>query len=393
MMKLALMIVAAILVGVAVGAGVADLRMRQVPWAGRPVSSPPAAPGVELPDAGEPTPRVAVDREEYDFGTMELGREADHDFIFRNVGRAPLVLRAGPTTCRCTVSEVKNSKLLPGESFKVTVHWKARDVSDEYRQRVQIYTNDPDRPVVALVLTGEVTVALRADPSELDISHVSKDEPASGEVRLLCSRPERLEILDWKLSDPDLARFFQVTLAPLTAADWSDEAHVRSGVLLKVAVKPGLPPGTFRQTILLRTNLKSMPSFSVDVKGTVEGDVTVAGAGWNPTLQVVDFGFVNRRAGAQRQLMLLARGPQAKEVEFKLLRKEPELLQVSLGKTTPIGTGKITQTPLVIQIPSGSPPLNYLGSDQGKLSQITIQTNLPSMPQLRISARFLIQEE
>ena len=99
------------------------------------------------------------------------GAEGEHEFVFKNVGDAPLVLTAGPTTCRCTVSEVNNNKLLPGESFKVKVHWKGREVADDYRQTVQIYTNDPGRPTVELAVVGEVAVAVRADPSELVFSH------------------------------------------------------------------------------------------------------------------------------------------------------------------------------------------------------------------------------
>ena len=212
-------------------------------------------------------------------------------------------------------------------------------------------------------------------------------------MRLLCSRPERLEIRDFRLADQELAQFFEVSLRPLSAAELRGQKAVHSGVLLTVTVKPGLPQGAFRQTILLRTNLKSAPSFSLDVEGTVGGDITVAGEGWNAAVGLVNFGFVSRRTGAQRRLILVAHGPHAKEVQFKLLRKEPDLLQVKLEKTTPIGEGTATQTPLVIQIPKGSPLTNCLGSDQGKLGQIILDTNLSRMPQVRISARFLIEEE
>ena len=157
----------------------------------------------------------------------------------------PLVLTAGPTTCRCTVSEVSDNKLLPGESFKVTVHWRGREVTSDYRQTVQINTNDPDRPVAKLSVVGEVAVLLAADPSELVFSDLSQDEPASGEVRLLCREPQRLEILDYKFSDRDWAKFFEVSLRPLSAAELRGQKDVQSGVLLKITVKPGLPRGHF----------------------------------------------------------------------------------------------------------------------------------------------------
>jgi hypothetical protein len=392
-MKLSLAIFLAILAGVAVGMGTAFWRIRQVPWNGQAAESSPRSRIPKAPDLGQPVPKVVVDQEQYEFGTVDYGSEMGHDFTFTNAGQAPLVLTAGPTSCRCTVSKVSGDKLLPGESFKVTVHWKTREMSNDYRQTVQVYTNDPLRPVVKLSIIGEVSVALRADPAELVFSQISQDERASGEVRLLCGRRQELKIRECRFSDQALAKFFQVSWERLPEAELRDRKGVHSGVLLKVTVKPGLPQGAFRQTILLRTNLKSTPSFSVDVQGTVEGDVTVAGEGWNPTLRLVDFGFVNGRIGAQRRLILVAHGPHAKEVEFKLLQKEPELLQVKLGSTTPIGNGAATQTPLIIQIPKGSPPINSLGSDQGKFGEIILGTNLSKTPTVRILARFLIEEE
>ncbi len=392
-MRLSLAIFLAILVGVAVGTGTAFWRMRQVPWNGQPVESSPGSAIPEAPGPGEPAPKVVVDQEEYDFGTMDYGSEMGHDFKFTNAGQAPLVLTAGPTSCRCTVSKVNGDKLLPGQSFKVTVHWKARDLSNHYRQTVQIYTNDPLRPVVKLSIVGEVSVALRAEPAELIFSQLSQDEPASGEVRLLCNRRQPLKILEHRLSDQALAKFFQVSWEPLSEAELRDQKGVHSGALLKVTVKPGLPQGAFRQTILLVTNLKSMPSLSVDIEGSVGSDVTVAGEGWDATSGVVNLGFINSQTGVRRRLVLVAHGPHGKEVKYSIVRREPELLQVKLGSTTPIGNGTSTQTPLIIQIPKGSPPVNCLGSDQGKFGEITLGTNLPRTPKLRILARFLIEEE
>jgi hypothetical protein len=162
---------------------------------------------------------------------------------------------------------------------------------------------------------------------------------------------------------------------------------------MKITVKPGLPQGAFRQTIVLSTNLPSTPSISVDLEGTVGGDVTVAGEGWEASRGILSFGFVSSRTGAQRRLVLVARGPHGKEVKFKPVQIEPSFLRVELGKTTPIGDGTATQTPLLIQISKGSPPINCFGSDQGKLGQIVLETNNPRMPQLRIPVRFLVEEQ
>src|SRR5262245_54569687 len=50
---------------------------------------------------------------EFDFGTQNPNSTARHDFTIRNTGTAPLKLRVGSTTCKCTVSDVKDKVVAP----------------------------------------------------------------------------------------------------------------------------------------------------------------------------------------------------------------------------------------------------------------------------------------
>jgi hypothetical protein len=244
-----------------------------------------------------------------------------------------------------------------------------------------------------LAVSGQVVIAVWADPSELVFGQLSSDESAVARTQLLCSQSRPLEIPDYKLSDQNLEKFFQVTLKPLTKAELPVRRDVESGVLLTVAVKPGLPRGEFQQTIVLRTNLPSAPSLSVSVKGTVGGEITVAGEGWNAELGILTLGIVSSKIGAQRRLILVAHGPQCREVKFKPVRVDPDLLKVAVGETSSIASGAISQTPLWIRIAPGSRPANRLGSDQGELGQIVLETNHPRMPRMRILVRFVIEGE
>ena len=231
-------------------------------------------------------------------------------------------------------------------------------------------------------MSGQVVVAVWADPSELVFGQLSGDKPAVARTQLLCSRSHALEILDYKLSDQNLEKFFQVTLKPLAKVELPVCSDVQSGVLLTVAVKPGLPQGEFQQTILLRTNLPSAPALSVSVKGAVGGEITVVGEGWNAELGILTLGIVGSKSGAQRRLILVAHGPQCREVKFKPVRVDPDLLKATVGETLSIAGGAISQTPLLIRIPPGSRPANHLGSDQGELGQIVLETNHPHMPRV-----------
>ncbi len=390
-MRVFLAIILAVAVGAALGTGLAVWRIRQAPWIGVPVNQGQTASVAPTKSASN-SPRVVVDEEEYDFGVMDSNGEMSHAFHMTNVGGSPLSLTKGPTTCRCTVSEIKDEHLNPGQSTTVALTWKGRGLRGQYRQTATIYTTDPSHPEVKLLVVGRVAAAVWADPNELVLSRISHTEPVAGEVRLYCGLAERLKIVDYHFSDAALAKLFSVSVEPLPAG-FHLPADARSGLLLKIAIGAGLPPGPLKQTLSLTTNLKSVPPLSLDIQGTVGSEISVAGEGWNQDLGIVSFGIVSSQAGAQRRLMLIAHGPHAKGVKFKPVEIDPDFLQVKVGETTPIGATDATQTPLIVQIPKGCRPLNRVGSEQAKLAKIVFETNYPGTPRFTVYIRFLIEGE
>ena len=390
-MKTTLIIVVACLVGLAAGSGAAVYRMQSNRWNGEGADRvrPAAAPE---PDLG--LARASVDAEEYKFGVMDAGDERSHDFIFTNKGTGPLTLTAGSTSCRCTVATLDADAIEPGKSTKVTLKWRSKGVLGIYKQTARVLTNDPGRPEITLTIVGEITMAVRSDPEELIFSSLFQGGGSHGEVRLWCNLPgPALAILDYKLSDQATAKYIDVSYEPISAEALKAEKEAKSGVLIRVTVKPGLPSGPFQQTILIRTNLESAAAITVPIRGTVASEITVAGPGWDTDSGFLNLGAVSSRSGAQRRLLLIVRGSQSKEVKFKPVRMIPDFLHVTLGKTTPIGDGTATQTPLFIEIPVGSPTANHLGSEQGKLGRIILETGLTRVPQFRVPVRFAIEEE
>lgn len=340
-------------------------------------------------------PKVVLDSEAYDFGVMDEASEGSHDFLFTNEGTAPLTLDQGETTCGCTVSALEKSTIQPGESGKVTVTWRLKDKMGGFQQGVTITTNDPNWPQVGLSITGRVTTAVRAVPSELVLSRVTAGSTASGSVRLYGYLPKRLEITGQKCSDPSIEDYFHVSWEPMDEADVRKEPDATNGYLAKVTVEPGLPPGPFRQTISFQTNLEENPVINVEVKGSIGSHISVVGPGWNEETGVVNIGTVTSRQGAERTLLLVARGEHHKEVQFKLAEVAPEWLEVdgeALGQTSEVSGGTASQAVLKFRIPPGTVPSNHLGSQQGKLGRITIETNDPVVPRMIVYLRFAVVE-
>src|SRR6476620_4482600 len=116
-------IVVAALIGVLAGGAVAYVEVRNDPDALDKLADERAA-NEKLGD--KEVPRIVVDQAHYDFGSMQRGTSKSHEFVIRNVGNAPLKIRNGGTTCKCTLSKVEDESIPPGGSTMVKLEWTAK---------------------------------------------------------------------------------------------------------------------------------------------------------------------------------------------------------------------------------------------------------------------------
>jgi len=379
-MRTCLAIILTTIVGTAAGLGMALLRIAWVPW--------------EKEAAPAETAKVVVDQTQFNFGDMDFDATGSHDFVFSNAGTVPLELALGAKSCQCTDASIEHAQVAPGDSTKVTMQWKPKETAGPYRQTATIRTNDRARPEVTLTVSGRINVPLRAVPAELSFGGVSADEGAAGEVRLLCYLAKPLEILGYTFSDKALGEHFALKFEPLPAAQLREEPAARSGKLMTVTVKPGLPHGQFHPRILIRTNLDSATAIDVPIRLTVLSDIDIVGPRdvWDPQTRVLSFGTVRSEEGRQRRLWLRVRGPYRQQVQLKSVVDLPDMLKVTLGDPQPINEGAVFRIPLIIEVPKGTSHTTHLGGEQGSFGEITIETNHPKLPKLSIHASFRVEE-
>ena len=92
----------------------------------------------------------------YDFGMIDPHGTASHQFAIHNKGAAPLALKMGTTTCKCTAGKLGSSLLQPGEQTTVELTWNAGYKVDTYEQSAFLLTNDPTSPQIELKVKGEI---------------------------------------------------------------------------------------------------------------------------------------------------------------------------------------------------------------------------------------------
>ncbi|HEX4144485.1 MAG TPA: DUF1573 domain-containing protein [Pirellulales bacterium] len=335
-----------------------------------------------------PPPKVVVEADEYDFGSVAYDQTVEHAFRFTNRGESPLQLEAGGTTCvKCTISRLPDDPIAPGESADVIVEYHATAAEFDFRQSATILTNDPKTPRVVLSVEGKIIVETKIKPTKLIFSRLAVTQAGRAAVRVFAYFDRDFAIESFELTDPDTARFFDVAIEPLSAADVEAES-AKAGYEVQVTVKPGMPLGPLRQVLLLHTNLAAMPELRVPVEGNVDSDISLAGAGFDRDSGILNIGPTSRRTGAERKLLVLIRGGQRHAVHVRVASCDPPSLQATLGEPADLNTGAVVQIPLIVKIPPGSPPANHMVN----YGQIQLETDHADAKQIRIWVQFAVED-
>ncbi|MGL4993827.1 MAG: DUF1573 domain-containing protein [Bacteroidales bacterium] len=93
----------------------------------------------------------------HDFGTFseDLGT-VSCEFVFKNVGKTPVVINRVAASCGCTTPDWPKEPIAPGKSSKIKTTYSAKNRPGSFNKSVSIYTSDSTTPLV-LSIKGVVT--------------------------------------------------------------------------------------------------------------------------------------------------------------------------------------------------------------------------------------------
>jgi len=380
-------------VGTGMGAGVAIVRSQ---------ATPGQLGGFRLgtADAGMrsgPTGSIAVAETVHDFGVVGVGGSGAHDFVVTNVGAGPLRLTRGATSCTCTIADFEHddpaspdaadraTKVVPpGDSTRVTLQWKGRGPGGRFRQQATILTDDPRRPEIVFVVEGTAVPTWKAVPETLLLSRVSPTAGDTATVRVFTFGDAAPRVEHARIDHPQADACFTVTTSPLDPAEVEAEPAASGGVLVTVAIRPGLPLGAFNAVLLLTVAIPEELTIEVPVAGSVTGDLSVVAPTWDRNRQALMLGTVSGRQGLRTRAFLMARGPDRDAVRPTVREVVPATLEVTVGAGVAVGTGGVRRIPLEITVPPGSRPVNHLCSEVGPAGRIVLDTGHPHSPTLTI---------
>jgi hypothetical protein len=110
------------------------------------------------PAAGEQEmAKIEFETTEHDFGTIPQGGDGTYEFVFKNTGKAPLLLANVRSSCGCTIPEWPKNPIKKGDKARIKVSYNTR-ITGSFSKSISVYSNADKVPVV-LVIKGKVEAA------------------------------------------------------------------------------------------------------------------------------------------------------------------------------------------------------------------------------------------
>lgn len=127
------------------------------------------------------------------------------EFLLKNSGDRPLVISSVRTSCGCTTADFPKEAVAPGQSFKVSATYDAKQMG-HFQKQLALFSNAGERPFI-LSIKGVVVQktgnfkgmypytigALRADTNEVEFNDVNRGDMPIVKIHLLNDSDQTVE--------------------------------------------------------------------------------------------------------------------------------------------------------------------------------------------------------
>lgn len=103
----------------------------------------------------EEKPTIDFENTVFDFGTIYEGKPVEHEFIFTNNGKAPLILSDVKPGCGCTTPEWPREPIMPGQRGKVKAIYNPGTYKGSFGKGITV-TSNASNGQIQLTIKGTV---------------------------------------------------------------------------------------------------------------------------------------------------------------------------------------------------------------------------------------------
>lgn len=108
-----------------------------------------------IPEMPVKQPRLTMEREVHNFGTVEHRGNTTYEFEVRNTGSAPLILSQVKTSCGCLVASWPKEPIAPGKTAAIRARYDSKRLGP-INKSITVVSNDPEKPTTVLRIRGKV---------------------------------------------------------------------------------------------------------------------------------------------------------------------------------------------------------------------------------------------
>ncbi|MCE9526337.1 MAG: DUF1573 domain-containing protein [Planctomycetales bacterium] len=358
-----------------------------------------------LPAKGEPAAKAVISETEFKFGTMEAYQQKSHTFVIRNDGEAPLLIKKGKVSCKCTMSTAEDKPIPPGKSTDILLEWKPLMKMEDWSQTAEFCTNDPDPKMRKVVLTvrGDVVERLSVTPRDIwQLGELLENKPAQVVGTVYSMTLEKFAI---KKVTATGTSAIKTSWKPI-AADELTPLKAKSGYQITLDAGAGLPAGSFSFPVKIETDVKEVRddgvigpevTLNLEVTGSRNGPFTFQSgaaanrqANWINDRRLIALERFEELKGGRRGLPFYVRNCPADGLQFlsQTCDCSSKALKLSLEPIEP-SKGKFRGYMLIIDYPPG--PDKNLPNDGGNIGcRVRLKTNHPDAPEFDLLLYYTI---
>lgn len=100
------------------------------------------------------SPEIFFEKTVHNFGSILKGKDGSTEFVFKNTGKGPLILKNVETSCDCTTPEWPKEPVMPGKTAKIKVVYDTKKIG-VFSKTITVSSNAITNKV-ELTIQGEV---------------------------------------------------------------------------------------------------------------------------------------------------------------------------------------------------------------------------------------------
>lgn len=322
----------------------------------------------------------------YNFGTMVLGDTDEHTFVIRNDGDRPLKLKKLFNTCKCTLSNLEEAVVEPGETLDVVLTYTPKNAEPEFSQGAKIGTNDPGNNPLDLVITGEVLRDVIVLPTDVwNIGPISEDadSPTKASGVIVSGYQDDFEVVEMVPGHPAIEAEISEKISP----EELEESGGKSGSIITITVRPEIPVGRFSFPVRFKTNSTREESKEVVVTigGTRSGPFSILGQGWIGANSRLALGRIKAGEGKSQKLTMFVDKVE-QPLEMEVIEVSPPIADVKFERDDTYENENREKATLTVTVkPDISPGLYEDAEDRVK---VRLKSNHPRFQEFNFEISF-----